>query len=254
MLPVIAPHAAPRRRRSAAARRPCVLWRPSADPIPAWQPSRRCTAAAAHAACPPAAGTGWRKQRILREPGRGAGGVLEKMASARAYMRGLAQEGIAAALQQAAALSAENLPAQSPRLRGTRCGSGAGPQSPVPAPPRPAHLQRPAARAALVPAPAQAYKPAAWRRAAAYWSAFTTRRDTNSAPKLRDCLDADVGFIAPPLRAAPGLCAARLPHPLVGVAVPYSPAAARSAAALSVLSQVNSGSSRPKWPYAAVFA
>ncbi|MDU7587464.1 MAG: hypothetical protein E7K47_08695, partial [Acidovorax sp.] len=61
----------------------------------------------------------------------------------------------------------------------------------------------------------------------------------NSAPKLRDCLDADAGFIAPPLRAAPGLCAARLPHPLVGVAVPYSPAAARSAAALSVLSQVN---------------
>ena len=42
----------------------------------------------------------------------GAGGVLEKMASARAYMRGLAQQGIAAALQQAAALSAENLPAQ----------------------------------------------------------------------------------------------------------------------------------------------
>jgi len=28
----------------------------------------------------------------------------------------------------------------------------------------------------------------------------------------------------------------------------YSPAAARSAAALSVLSQENSGSSRPKWP------
>ncbi len=34
----------------------------------------------------------------------------------------------------------------------------------------------------------------------------------------------------------------------------YSPAAARSAAALSVFSQVNSGSSRPKWPYAAVFS
>lgn len=138
------------------------------------------------------------------------------MASARAYMRGLAQQGIAAALQQAAALSAENLPAQPPRVRATRCGSGAGPKSPVPAPPWPARLQRPAARAALIPAPAQAYKPAAWRRAAAYWSAFATRRDTNSAPKLRDCLDADVGFIAPPLRAAPGLCAARLPHPLVG--------------------------------------
>ena len=41
-----------------------------------------------------------------------AGGVLEKMVSARAYMRGLAQQGIAAALQQAATLSAENLPAQ----------------------------------------------------------------------------------------------------------------------------------------------
>ncbi len=179
----------------------------------------------------------------------GAGGVLEKMASARAYMRGLAQQGIAAALQQAAALSAENLPAQPPRVRATRCGSGAGPKSPVPAPPRPAHHQRPAAHAALIPAPAQAYKPAAWRRAAAYWSAFATRRDTNSAPKLRDCLDADVGFKAPPLYAAPGLCAAaRVPHPLARVAVPYSPAAARSAAALSVLSQVNSGSSRPKWP------
>ena len=176
----------------------------------------------------------------------GAGGVLEKMASARAYMRGLAQ-GIAAALQ-AAALSAENLPAQPPRVRATRCGSGAGPKSPVPAPPWPARLQRPAARAALTCAPAQGYKPAAWRHAAAYWSTCTTRRDTNSAPKLRDCLDADVGFIAPPLHAAPGLCAARLPHPLARVAVPYSPAAARSAAALSVLSQVNSGSSRPKWP------
>jgi hypothetical protein len=34
----------------------------------------------------------------------------------------------------------------------------------------------------------------------------------------------------------------------------YSPAAARSACALSVRSQVNSGSSRPKWPYAAVFS
>ena len=31
----------------------------------------------------------------------------------------------------------------------------------------------------------------------------------------------------------------------------YSPAAAFNAAALSVRSQVNSGSSRPKWPYAA---
>src|SRR6185436_9132270 len=31
-----------------------------------------------------------------------------------------------------------------------------------------------------------------------------------------------------------------------------SPAAARSVSALSVASQVNSGSSRPKWPYAAV--
>jgi hypothetical protein len=38
-------------------------------------------------------------------------------------------------------------------------------------------------------------------------------------------------------------------HPLV-----YSPAAARSRWALSVRSQVNSGSSRPKCPYAAVFA
>ena len=112
----------------------------------------------------------------------GRGCIGKKMASARAYMRGLAQQGIAAALQQAAALSAENLPAQPPRVRATRCGSGAGPKSPVPAPPRPAHLQRPAARAALMPAPAQAYKPAAWRRAVAYWSACTTRRDTNSAP------------------------------------------------------------------------
>ncbi len=34
----------------------------------------------------------------------------------------------------------------------------------------------------------------------------------------------------------------------------YSPAAARSAAALSVRSQENSGSSRPKCPYAAVFS
>ena len=178
----------------------------------------------------------------------GRGCIGKKMASARAYMRGLAQQGIAAALQQAAALSAENLPAQPPRVRATRCGSGAGPKSPVPAPPWPARLQRPAARAALTCAPAQGYKPAAWRHAAAYWSAFATRRDTYSAPKLRDCLDADVGFIAPPLHAAPGLCAARLPHPLARVAVPYSPAAARSAAALSVLSQVNSGSSRPKWP------
>jgi hypothetical protein len=30
--------------------------------------------------------------------------------------------------------------------------------------------------------------------------------------------------------------------------VPYSPASARSAAALSIASQLNSGSSRPKWP------
>ena len=37
-----------------------------------------------------------------------------------------------------------------------------------------------------------------------------------------------------------------LPHQNV-----YSPAAAFNAAALSVRSQVNSGSSRPKWPYAA---
>lgn len=35
--------------------------------------------------------------------------------------------------------------------------------------------------------------------------------------------------------------------------VPYSPAAARSAWDLSVRSHENSGSSRPKWPYAAVF-
>lgn len=242
MLPVIAAHAAPRRRRSAR-----TIREESGPGLSA----RKCTPATRRncssvltlvlARCAKACRAG----RSLDAWSRG---VLEKMASARAYMRGLAQQGIAAALQQAAALSAENLPAQPPRVRAMRCGSGAGPKSPVPAPPWPAHLQRPAARAALIPAPAQAYKPAAWRRAAAYWSAFATRRDTNSAPKLRDCLDADVGFIAPPLHAAPGLCAARLPHPLVGVAVPYSPAAARSAAALSVLSQVNSGSSRPKWP------
>ena len=78
-------------------------------------------------------------------------------------------------------------------------------QSPVLAPPRPAHLQRPAARAALTCAPAQGYKPAAWCHAP-YWSAFATRRDMNSAPKLRDCLDADVGFIAPPLHAARQPC------------------------------------------------
>jgi len=34
----------------------------------------------------------------------------------------------------------------------------------------------------------------------------------------------------------------------------FRPAAARRMAALSVRSQVNSGSSRPKWPYAAVLA
>ncbi|GAA2517171.1 hypothetical protein GCM10010276_78110 [Streptomyces longisporus] len=34
----------------------------------------------------------------------------------------------------------------------------------------------------------------------------------------------------------------------------YSPAALRSASTRSVFSQVNSGSSRPKWPYAAVWA
>ena len=178
----------------------------------------------------------------------GAGGVLEKNGVC-GGMHSRPCPGMAVALQQAAALSAENLPAQPPRVRATRCGSGAGPKSPVPAPLWPAHLQRPAARAAFIRAPAQAYKPAAWRRAAGYWSAFATRRGTNSAPKLSDCLDADVGFKAPPLYAAPGLCAAaRVPHPLARVAVPYSPAAARSAAALSVLSQVNSGSSRPKWP------
>ncbi len=37
-------------------------------------------------------------------------------------------------------------------------------------------------------------------------------------------------------------------------ASPFSPAALRSALALSVRSQVNSRSLRPKWPYAAVFA
>ena len=43
-----------------------------------------------------------------------------------------------------------------------------------------------------------------------------------------------------------------------GALTPYAvaaatPAASRKASALSVRSQVKSGSSRPKWPYAAVF-
>ncbi len=37
-------------------------------------------------------------------------------------------------------------------------------------------------------------------------------------------------------------------------ASPFRPAALRSVAALSVRSHVKSRSSRPKWPYAAVFA
>lgn len=50
--------------------------------------------------------------------------------------------------------------------------------------------------------------------------------------------------------AGPGMKKARQSLALWGV-VPkdyFRPAAARSAAALSVRSQVNSGSSRPKWP------
>ena len=38
------------------------------------------------------------------------------------------------------------------------------------------------------------------------------------------------------------------------LASPFRPAASRRIATLSVASHVNSGSSRPKWPYAAVFA
>ena len=38
------------------------------------------------------------------------------------------------------------------------------------------------------------------------------------------------------------------------LASPLRPAASRSSYALSVYSQGNSGSSRPKWPYAAVLA
>lgn len=175
MLPVIAAHAAPRRRRSAR-----TIREESGPGLSA----RKCTPATRRncssvltlvlARCAKACRAG----RSLDVWSRG---VLEKMASARAYMRGLAQQGIAAALQQAAALSAENLPAQPPRVRAMRCGSGAGPKSPVPAPPRPAHLQQPAARAALTCAPAQGYKPAAWCHAA-YWSAFATRRDSTPPP------------------------------------------------------------------------
>ena len=75
---------------------------------------------------------------------------------------------------------------------------------------------RKAARAAR-----RAYSPAAARSAAALWSAFTSLRDMNSAPKPKGCCT-NTGL--------------------------YSPAAARSAWALSVFSQLNSGSSRPKWP------
>ncbi len=75
---------------------------------------------------------------------------------------------------------------------------------------------RKAARAAR-----RAYSPAAARSGAALWSAFTSLRDMNSAPKPKVCC-ANTGL--------------------------YSAAAARSAWALSVFSQLNSGSSRPKWP------
>ena len=47
--------------------------------------------------------------------------------------------------------------------------------------------------------------------------------------------------------------ATRAPPQASGDSVDQIPAAAFSASALSVASQVNSGSSRPKWPYAAVF-
>ena len=40
---------------------------------------------------------------------------------------------------------------------------------------------------------------------------------------------------------------------LLNASMDYRPAALRSLAAMSVFSQVNSGSLRPKWPYAAVF-